>query len=220
MKITIGTSVYNSIKDDIVFGVLKPSTKLKLAELKEKYNISVSTLREALNRLSSDGFVLAQEQRGFYVAPISKKDFIEISKLRVLIESYALEESIKNASTDWESNLVAMHYKLNSLESNLDFKNEEKKQQWKEFDRAFHQALISACNSDNLLLMHSIVYDKFVRYQMLILTFRGNQAVKEHDTLLKAALSKDILLAKKILKEHILLGLEHCLENNSSPYKL
>ena len=68
---TIGASTYQRIKRDIIFGELQPGSKLKLDALKERYSASLSTLRETLNRLASDGFVEAPEQRGFLVTPVS-----------------------------------------------------------------------------------------------------------------------------------------------------
>ena len=71
---TVGHSTYERIKHDIIFGKLAPGMKLKLNGLKTEYAASVSTLREALNRLASDGFVSAEEQRGFFVTQVSKDD--------------------------------------------------------------------------------------------------------------------------------------------------
>ena len=62
---TVGQSTFQTIKEDIIFGVLKPGLKLKLSVLKDQYNASVSILRETLNRLASEGFVEAKDQRGF-----------------------------------------------------------------------------------------------------------------------------------------------------------
>ena len=45
------------IKHDIIFGELDPGAKLKLDDLKQRYSASLSTLRETLNRLASEGFV-------------------------------------------------------------------------------------------------------------------------------------------------------------------
>ena len=49
---TIGSTIYKKIKNDIIFGKLLPSEKLKLDNLKSKYPASLSTLRETLNRLA------------------------------------------------------------------------------------------------------------------------------------------------------------------------
>ena len=131
---TIGSSTYKKIKRDIIFGELKPASKLKLDELKKNYPVSLSTIRETLNRLSSEGFVIAEEQRGFFVSPFSKEDLIEIANLRILLESYALNLSLKNGHTDWEGNLVAAHHKLSLIENKMDNKNKDIVESWKKYD--------------------------------------------------------------------------------------
>ena len=113
---TVGSSTYEKIKNDIIFGQLVPGSKLKLELIKSQYEASVSTLRETLNRLASEGFVLAEEQRGFYVTEVSQKDLIEIAKLRILLECHALKASIESGDDDWEGNLVAAHHKLKLME--------------------------------------------------------------------------------------------------------
>ena len=82
------------IKSDIITGALKPGKKLKLDTLKVQYSASVSTLRETLNRLASNGFVVAPEQRGFLVRTMSNEDLIELSNLRVLLECATLKASL------------------------------------------------------------------------------------------------------------------------------
>jgi DNA-binding GntR family transcriptional regulator len=61
------------IKNDIISGTLKASAKLILDTLKIQYEASVSTLRETLNRLASEGLVTAPEQRGFLVSEILRE---------------------------------------------------------------------------------------------------------------------------------------------------
>ena len=112
---TISSLTYDLLKKDIIFGKLKPASKLKLDGLKNNYNASLSTIRETLNRLASEGFVKAEEQRGFFVNSFSNGDLIEIANLRVLLECYAIKLSINNGDTNWEGNLVASHHKLHLL---------------------------------------------------------------------------------------------------------
>ena len=51
----VGDDGYRRIRTDIVFGRLRPEQKLRLEGLKEDYGVSVSTLREILNRLAAEG---------------------------------------------------------------------------------------------------------------------------------------------------------------------
>ena len=207
----VGASTYQSIKRDIIFGDLAPASKLKLETLRKNYNASMSTLRETLNRLASEGFVDALDQRGFFVTPVSKEDLMEVANLRVLLECHALKLSIDNGDTDWEGNLVSAHHKLSSMEQKMLSGDDSQKEDWKRYDWEFHLALIEACGSRNLISLHSVLYDKYLRYQMLMLTHRGQEAADEHKKMLEAALDRNVEEATKTLTVHIEKGLEHTL---------
>ena len=209
---TVGHSTYERIKHDIIFGNLAPGTKLKLDGLKTVYAASVSTLRETLNRLASDGFVSAEEQRGFFVTPVSKDDLSEIANLRILLECHALRESVENGDTDWEGDLVAAHHKLRLMERRMKSGDETEKELWKRYDWEFHLALIRACNSKNMLELHAVLFWKYLRYQMLVLTYRGDEAAQEHKDIFDAALARDSEAAARRLEEHITNGLVHTLD--------
>jgi DNA-binding GntR family transcriptional regulator len=208
---TIAESAYSQIRTDIIFGRLAPDEKLKLDGLKQRYKVSVSTLREILNRLASEGFVVAEGQRGFEVAPISPENLKEISALRKLLESHALGLSFEAGDMDWEGQVVAAHHKLHQMELRMMAGDESIKEIWKRYDWEFHQALIRACGSRELLESHAAVFDKYLRYQMLSLTFRGETAAAEHRALLDAALRRDASMAREILTKHIDGGVEHSL---------
>ncbi|WP_371169366.1 GntR family transcriptional regulator [Aliiroseovarius sp. 2305UL8-7] len=208
----VGANTYQRIKRDIIFGDLAPGSKLKLDGLKDRYEASMSTLRETLNRLASEGFVAAQDQRGFFVTDVSREDLTEIANLRVLLECHALKLSIANGDTDWEGNLVAAHHKLHLMEQKMMSGDDSGKEDWKRYDWEFHQALISACGSRNLLSLHAVLFDKYLRYQMLVLTYRGGEAVLEHQAMFEAALKRDQDRAAQALRAHVEKGLEHALK--------
>ena len=209
---TISTITYDLLKKDIIFGKLKPSSKLKLDNLKNIYSASLSTIRETLNRLASEGFVKAEEQRGFFVNSFRKEDLIEIANLRVLLECHAIKLSINNGDTDWEGNLVASHHKLHLLEKKMQIDYKKNREEWKKYDWGFHLALVSNCGSKNLLNLHSILYDKYIRYQMAVTEYRGKGAEEEHQKIFNAAINRDSEEASKTLETHILKGLEHTLK--------
>lgn len=209
---TVTQSTYDNIKLDIVFGRLAPEEKLTLQSMKDQYSVSISILRETLNRLSSDGFVKASPQRGFFVTPVSKQDLIEIGSLRTLLECHAIKESIQNGDGDWEGRLVSAHHKLKIEETKILSGDETNIAMWKQRDWEFHLATISACNSTNLLSLHAIIFAKYLRYQLLIMTNRGETAALEHQHLCEAALDRDSEKAESILTKHINGGVDHALE--------
>ncbi len=206
---TRGATIHQQIKRDIIFGELKPGAKLKLDMLKERYGASLSTLRETLNRLASEGFADAPSQRGFFVKPVTAEDLKEISELRILLECHALDLSIRNGDAEWEGNLVAAHHKLHLLEQQVLAGDETKVETWKRHDWKFHLAMIEACNSTNLIALHSTLFEKYLRYQMLVLNFRGEAAMSEHRAMFDATIARDTASAQAWLKRHIRKGLEH-----------
>jgi DNA-binding GntR family transcriptional regulator len=210
---TVARTTYEKLKHDIIFGKLKPGSKLKLETLKDDYAASVSTLRETLNRLASDGFVSAEEQRGFFVTPISTEDLGEIATLRILLECHALTESLQNGDDDWEADVVGAYHKLSMTERRMQNGDETDLETWKHHDWQFHLSLIRACNSNNLLELHATLFGKYLRYQMLILTYRGEVARQEHKALFDAALARDSVNANQMLKDHINNGVKHTLEH-------
>ena len=209
---SVGSAAYEQIKRDIIFGKLEPQSKLKLGSMKIQYSASISTLRETLSRLASEGFVIAEEQRGFFVAPITKEDLIEIANLRILLECTALKTSVELGDTEWEASLVAAYHKLHVTELQMLDGDESVIETWKRYDSEFHRAMISACNSSNLLTLHAVIYDKYLRYQMAVLTHRGTEAIKEHKAMLDAALKRDIDKAQSVLTKHVTRGLNHTLK--------
>jgi DNA-binding GntR family transcriptional regulator len=208
---TPGEMAYRRIRTDILFGRLPPGSKLKLDRLRADYGTSVSTLREILNRLSSERLVLAEAQRGFEVAPISVKNLKEVAALRQLLEGHALEQSFKQGDIEWEGRVVAAHHKLALTEEQMEAGDRSVTERWKQYDWQFHQALISACGSRLLMETHASVFDKYLRYQMIALAFRSGISAEEHRLLLECALRRDSAKARQVLSTHVGGGVEHAL---------
>jgi DNA-binding GntR family transcriptional regulator len=212
---TAGQKAYQRIRADILFGRLAPGAKLKLDSLKDQYAISISTLREVLNRLTSERLVVAESQRGFEVAPISRQDLQEVAALRQLIETHAIQSSFATGDVEWEARVVAAHHKLASMEERMLANDHSETELWKRYDWQFHQALISACGSQTLMETHASVFDKYLRYQIMALGFRGEIGIREHAMLLDAALKRDAERACDVLAVHIKGGVAAALKMGS-----
>jgi len=208
---TVGESAYRRIRSDIVFGRLPPGKKLKLDRLKADYGASVSTLRETLNRLRSERLVVAEGQKGFQVAPVSITNLREIAALRQLLECRALEQSFQSGDMEWEARVVAAHHRLARMEQRMAEGHRAHSEEWKRYDWQFHQALISACGSKMLIDNHAAVFDKYLRYQMIALSYRDEIAAQEHALLLECALERDAKRACEVLTRHVAGGVENAL---------
>ena len=215
IQLSVTENIFKKIKYDIVFGNLEPDQKLKLNLLQTEYNVSISILREVLNRLCGDGFIIYKVQKGFFVSPISKKDLYEIADLRITLETHALEISIKNKDYEWEAELLGAYHKLNHAENELEKNNLNAKSLWTKYDAEFHQMLIKKCNSLNLIRIHEVIFDKYLRYQLLILKYRGKDSIKEHKDLLDYYLISNIQKAQNTLRDHIKKGVDYASSNLS-----
>ena len=215
IQLSVTESIFKKIKYDIVLGILKPNQKLKLNLLQKEYNVSISILREVLNRLCGDGFIIYKVQKGFFVSPISKEDLHEIANLRIILETHALEISIKNKDYEWEAELLGAYHKLNHAENELEKNNLNAKSLWTKYDAEFHQMLIKKCNSLNLIRIHEVIFDKYLRYQLLILKYRGKDSIKEHKDLLDYSLISNIQKAQNTLRDHIKKGVDYASSNLS-----
>lgn len=206
---TPGEAAYRSLRADTVLGRLPPGRKLGLEGLRTTYRVGVSTLREALTRLASEGLVVAEGQRGFSVAPVSPGDFAEVADLRLLLERRAIRESFAAGDLDWEGRVVGAHHKLAVLEHRLLSGEPAEPALWKRYDLEFHQALIEACGSAVLIETYTAVYDRYLRHQMVAAAFPGEIAAGQHAALRASALSRDADSACRILDAHVASCVAH-----------
>lgn len=209
------SSVYDRIRADIIFGRLAPGARLKLENVRVEYGVGAGLLREALNRLASERLVVAEGQKGFQVGAVSVANLREIADLRLLLECDALRQSFATGDAVWESRVVAAHHLLSRMEAEMATGEDRWVESWKRRDWQFHQALISACSSAVLKETHAAVFDKYLRYQMIALSFRGEVAAAEHRRMLDCALARDSEGACAVLRAHVEGGVAHALATGS-----
>jgi DNA-binding GntR family transcriptional regulator len=200
---TVGEKTYQRIRADIVCGRLASGERLTLDRMRAAYEASFGTLRENLNRLSSEGLIVAEGSRGFQVTPISAANLREVAAMRCLLEGHALRESFEAGDMEWEGEVVAAHHKLGSMERRMKAGDRAQAPVWKQYDREFHRALISACGSQVLMETHALIYDRYLRYQMVAAVYRGDVAAGEHRLLLACALKRDWKGAQETLSKHV-----------------
>jgi DNA-binding GntR family transcriptional regulator len=200
---TLTDSVYNLLRHDIIEGVHKPDSKLRIEFLKSTYEVGATPIREALSRLSSDGFVRTEGQRGFRVTPISAKDLSDITELRIMLEQKAMQSSFEQGDDNWESGIVTAFFHLTKAEKN---KNADNILQWERRNKEFHESLISACTSQWLLRFYKIIYDQHKRYRNISLkspATASRDLHAEHTRIYEAAMSRDIKTACDETELHI-----------------
>jgi len=79
-------SVYALIRDDIVSGRLGANERLKVADLAERHGTSTNPVREALQQLRGEGFVMMSPNRGARVRPMDEEFVRDIYEIEMLVE--------------------------------------------------------------------------------------------------------------------------------------
>lgn len=209
---TLVESAYRRLRADIIDGTHAPGAKLRVEHLKDRYEVSAGTLREALTLLVSDSLVVAQGQRGFRVAPMSLGDFEDITNTRILLEGEALRAAIEAGDDAWESRVAAAFHLLTRAEEKLDKKSAPAgvAEEWERRNREFHEALISACPSNWVRHFVAILYRQSERYRRLALFKRTipRDLHAEHTAILEATFDRDADRAVELLGDHVRITLK------------
>ena len=206
IRSTAATVAYEEIKSDILAGRLEPGLKLKIDHVAKQYGIGSSPIREALNRLSSDGLVDRREQRGFYVTEVSSQELSELVKTRIWLESVALRESAPNANQAWEERLVLAHHRLSHTKRSKSETEYIQNPEWEIHHAEFHQALISGCGSTPLLKYCQDLRNKSDRYRLLAAaSISARKELDEHRAIFEAAIDRQFERAAELLRSHYII---------------
>jgi GntR family transcriptional regulator, carbon starvation induced regulator len=202
---TLAAGIATRLRTLIASGEIPPGKKLRLDDLRAKFGVSLSPLREALSRLTAEGFVVAMEgQRGYRVAPISENNLLEVTRLRAEIEPIALRESIAHGDDRWEAEVVVSLHRLSKLERPADA-GASRVDDWEKAHRTFHQSLLSACRMPLLLNFCATLHDLSDRYRRLFLENNpiDRDVAQEHRDMCDATLERRCDEACRLLRDHI-----------------
>src|SRR5581483_8582563 len=112
-------------------------------------------------------------QRGFWVAPLSLDELDDISRVRAMIETEALNLAIRNGDAAWEAAVRQAFDELTEVERQLpqtaDALSSELLEDWERCNRGFHAALVSASGSPILIRLRDQLYRQSERYRRVSL---------------------------------------------------
>jgi DNA-binding GntR family transcriptional regulator len=202
---TQATMVYHCLRTDILEGQLAPGIRLKVQELAARYGTGATPLREALSQLAAEGLVRRIEQRGFRVADADPAGFAGLIRTRCLVESLALRESIARGDAAWEDALGATERRLARLPRSIEAARFVPNPAWEAAHRAFHHALIAACDAPPLLDFCDRLREQADRYRKLAnaVAYPRRDVAAEHAAIAEAAFDRKADRAAALLAEHL-----------------
>lgn len=197
---------YTRLKLDLMNGVYAPGSKLRIDVLCQTLAVSPGAVREALSRLTAEGFVLAEPQRGFVVAPVSTEELADLTAVRTEIETRCLARAIELGDIAWEGRILANFHQLSHTPVTVTHGRKAIfNQTWSELHIQFHEELISACDSPWWLRLRRQLSLQAERYRcMLPARMAGQRNIEaEHGAIVKAAIERDSERATRLLREHL-----------------
>ncbi|WP_246793769.1 FCD domain-containing protein [Burkholderia perseverans] len=201
---TLSNKVFNELRRDILLGIYKPGQKLLLNELKQRYAVGGSPIREALLQLVWKKYVVTEPQRGFWVAPVSLDELREVLIVRRGLAEYAVRRSLEQGDEAWELEVLSAYHRL----SRMDPRNPATDlQEWADRHTAFHIAIMNGSRSPVVVDLMESLYDRLERYRHIWFDPKLPVDMKysdegEHEAILQAVLAHDVARTLELLTQH------------------
>ena len=196
---------YEALRADLLACRIAPGSRLKIQDLCQQHAVSLGAIREALSRLTSEGLVVAEPQRGFRAAPISRADLEDLTMVRIEVESLCLRRAMAVGTVDWEARLVAAFHRLSRTPERVASDPVRAADEWAEAHAGFHGALVDGADSPWLLRLHAQLYAQSERYRRLSipLGLMDRDVDGEHRAIMEAVLPRNVDRALGLMRRHI-----------------
>ncbi|MCQ2529812.1 MAG: GntR family transcriptional regulator [Lachnospiraceae bacterium] len=190
--------VYNHIKEDILNGTFHPGTVLVERKLCDRYNVSRSPIRAALQMLTRDGLVSFSPNKGMIVPEITIEDIFEIYDLMELFQKYAVRRSIKRMN---DVSLKALETILDKIRESLDKSDVPDAIKW---DIKFHEFLVDFSGSSNLKHFYNQVSGQIGRFLSSTLddTQLAERSYLEHKQIYECLVEGNLTGAEEAISKH------------------
>ncbi len=200
----LADKVYDTLLAQLMSLRIVPDSRVTIDALARELGVSQTPIRDALNRMETDGLVVRIPHAGYRIPPqITRARFEDMLEIRLLLEPAAARKAAEGASADQISGLRRM------LEEMAELVEGDGHVAYGAFglrDAAFHDLVAQSAGNqvvrEALARLHThvhlfrLLYDKQVTYL----------AMGEHDEVLAAIAARDPDAAAYAMRHHILLS--------------
>ena len=187
---------YDEIKEMILSGDLAQWERIVLERMSERLNLSITPIREALNKLAKDDLIKVTPRSSYEVISLAPEDINDILDLREMIETFALRTAGENLAVFPVDSFREILHKINASGSHKKFV---------ESDIKFHEAIVNASKNKRVGRLYSYIRnpERILMIPSAKIEGRMETAIMEHLKILEAIQKKDIDLAVQRLSTHI-----------------
>ena len=187
--------VYQTLQEQILSGAFPPGMPLFIREISVQLDVSRTPVKEAIGRLTYDGYVELLPNRCAIVARISASEIMELLEVREALEGSA---AFYTAQRRTEEDIEEMR-RISNYHRNIPYENKEEMVLW---DRKLHMAIAKATNNQQMINMLDKVFEKLVRIALPISPDRLVDSVRQHEAILDAIRQRNAEEARRMMMDH------------------
>ncbi len=207
---------YTSILDMILSSEIKPGDRIREDILAEKFGISRTPVREAINQLTQNGFVLNIKRKGLYCVNITKSELLDLLELRAALESISFDKCI-DLATDKDIDFIKgiineFNQKYNQLLRSVESSSSrEIAQLHNTYDVKFHVSIANISKSNKLIkYITEIENTLLIARQCIYRNANEGKSIvllswKQHELMVESIQAKDKTAAINMFNSHLKL---------------
>lgn len=191
--------VYDHLRSAIISGHIAPGKTLLQEQLAEQMGVSRTPIRDALDRLASEGLVTRNSGGRVSVAELSFRELNEKYVVRSVLEGLALRLAAERLENRQLEKLGRLLRKMRDAVEQNDVLDVS------EIGADFHDTIIASCGNDFLIQTLQSLNDSIRRYRRVAANIPGRamETMHEHEQIYSALQSGKIETAVKLIQEHI-----------------
>lgn len=191
--------VFQTLRQAILKGELKPGERLMEMKLAECLGVSRTPIREAIRKLELEGLVVMVPRKGAAVANITEKDTQDVLEVRRILEMFAVEMACQRITRKQLSELKEASLAFEAAKGSMDLIRIA------ESDMKYHEIIYEATQNERLVQMLNHLRENMYRYRIEYLKDPNyyDSLVAEHQQILEAISKGDTTKAREIMSRHI-----------------
>ncbi|MEV5780895.1 GntR family transcriptional regulator [Streptomyces sp. NPDC052287] len=199
-RASVRGQVLAALRTALVGGELVPGEVYSAPALGERFGVSATPVREAMQQLALEGAVEVVPNRGFRVVRRGTRELAELAEIRALIEVPVMLRLARTvAAARWAELRPLAEATVRAASTGC-------RATYAESDRAFHRAVLALAGNDQLV---QIAEDLHRRAQWPLVggpVSRGRADLvadaAEHTALLEALIVQDLPVVQSLVREH------------------
>jgi DNA-binding GntR family transcriptional regulator len=199
VRLTLSEQISNRLRDMIIQNQLSPGDRIRERDICKELEVSRTPLREALQKLASEGLIELVPNRGAVITAPSAEEIADMLQVLGVLEAFAGERACESVTQEEINEIKALQYEMLAAFSRGD------RLAYFKLNQRIHFSIVKAARSDTLLSMHERLNARLyrIRYQSNLRNELWGGAVNEHNNIMAALEERDAKKLSTLLRQHL-----------------